>query len=214
VGRLTGDELIEAGRLAREYGDGGIRLTQRQNMILTGVVPGRLAALREEPLLQRLRPAPDPFERAVVACTSAPFCKFGIFNVKEKGVHLIRHLRATVPAGAAARLDGLRLHMSGCKAACAQVHVGHLGLRATLGKSEDGYGEAFDIAVGGAPGRGRLARWVAIEVPVSRAFQGIAQVLETYAAEAGQGETLDAYLARQTEDRLARFFSPDSYPVA
>ncbi|MBI3978391.1 MAG: ferredoxin--nitrite reductase, partial [Chloroflexi bacterium] len=81
VGRLTGEELVEVGRLARDYGDGEVRLTQRQNLILSGVAPARVPALRQEPILHRLRPDPDPFERAVVACTSAPFCKFGIFNV-------------------------------------------------------------------------------------------------------------------------------------
>ncbi|MBI4495101.1 MAG: ferredoxin--nitrite reductase [Chloroflexi bacterium] len=210
VGRLTGEELVEVARLAREYGDGGIRLSQRQNVILTGVAPERVPALRQEPLLRRLRPDPDPFEQAVVACTSAPFCKFGIFNVKQKGVDLIQYLRATVSPAATARLDALRLHVSGCKASCAQVHVGHLGLRATLGKDEAGYHEAFDVAVGGEPGRGRLARWVAAEVPAARTFQGIATVLEAYAAEAAPDEPLSAYLSRLPEARLAGFFGGSS----
>ena len=116
---------------------------------LTGVPLARLEAHLGEPLLQRLRPEPDPFERAEVACTSAPFCKFGIFNVKEKGLELIQYLRGKIPQSAASRLEGLRLHVSGCKAACAQIHVGHIGLRASMGKDEAGYGEAFDVAVGG-----------------------------------------------------------------
>ncbi|MFN8557169.1 MAG: hypothetical protein U0531_07380 [Dehalococcoidia bacterium] len=110
IGRMDGGELIEAARLARAYGDGSLRVTQRQNLILTGVATSRLDALHAEPLLARLRPEPDAFERAVVACTSAPFCKFGILNVKEKSAELIDHLRATVSPPAAARLDGLRLH--------------------------------------------------------------------------------------------------------
>lgn len=206
VGRLVPAQLVEAARLAREYGDGGIRLTQRQNLVLTGVEPTVLPALRREPLLRALRPEPDPFERAVVACTSAPFCKFGIFNVKEKGLELTEHLRASVSPAAAARLDDLRVHVSGCKAACAQVHVGHLGLRASLAKDEAGYQEAFDVAVGGAPAHGRLARWVAIEVPAPRVFERIGQLLEGYAAESEAGESLDAYLARLPDERLAATF--------
>lgn len=206
IGRMAGRELAGAARLARDYGDGELRLTQRQNLILAGVRPGCLAALRQEPLLRRLRPEPDPFERAVVACTSAPFCKFGIFNVKEQGAALVERLRATVSPRAAARLDGLRLHVSGCKAACAQIHVGHLGLRATMGQNGDGYVEAFDVAASGDVGHGRLANWIAAEVPVTEAFQGIAGVLEAYAAEAGEDESLDAYLARVSRARLAALF--------
>ncbi len=206
VGRLSGDELIEIARLARDYGDGELRITQRQNMILTGVTAGRLQALLEQPLLGRYSPSPHPGERAVVACTSAPFCKFGIFNVKAKGLESIQFLQANLSSRAQARLEGLRLHLSGCKAACAQIHVGHVGLRATLGKDEESYFEAFDVAVGGAPGQGRLARWVALEVPVSEAFRGIARLLETYAAEAPKDEPLEEYLARLPAARLAAFF--------
>ncbi len=213
VGRLAGAELAELGRLARDYGDGELRLTQRQNAILAGVAHERLAALRREPLLARLRPEPDPFERAVVACTSAPFCKFGIFNVKEQGVELTRFLRAALPAATARRLDDLRLHVSGCKAACAQIHVGHLGFRAALARDErGGYAEAFDVAVGGAPGRGRLARWVALEVPAPRALQGVADVLAAFAAESRPAEPLDVYLERLPEARLGAFFGEESTP--
>ncbi len=37
LGRLTDDEWFEVARLARAHGDGGVRLTQRQNLVLTGV---------------------------------------------------------------------------------------------------------------------------------------------------------------------------------
>ena len=71
VGRVSAEELGELARLARTHGNGGIRFTQRQNVVLTGV--GHVDALLSEPLLERLRPDADPFERAMVACTSAPF---------------------------------------------------------------------------------------------------------------------------------------------
>ncbi len=175
LGRLGADDLTELARLARDYGDRGIRLTQRQNVILTGVA--EIEALLTEPLLARLRPAPDPFERAVVACTSAPFCKFAILNVKEYGAELIDHLRGTVPHEVWARLDGLRLHLSGCKASCAQVQAAHIGLRATMARHEDGYRDAFDIALGGDVGARRLGRWAELEVPAATAFERIAAAL-------------------------------------
>jgi ferredoxin-nitrite reductase len=209
VGRLSADELIEVARLVRDYGDGQIRLTQRQNLILTGITAEGLMDLRREPLLHRLRPEPNPFERAVVACTSAPFCKFGIFNVKEKGVALAEYLRATVPGSTAERLEGLRLNLSGCKASCAQTHIGHLGLRATMGKDADGYHEAFDVAAGGDLSRGCLASWIAYGVPVDRVFRGISALLEAYATEMLAGETFESYLERQSTDRLAAFFTDD-----
>ncbi len=181
LGRLVPDDLGEIARLARVHGDGEIRLTQRQNLILTGV--REVDRLLTEPLLRRLRPFPDPFERGVVACTSAPFCKFAILDVKRYGAELIGHLRRAVPGDGWEALQGVRVHLSGCKASCAQIQTADIGLRATMARAEDGYRDAFDLAIDGDVGAGRLARWTALEVPADAAFERVAASLAKMAAE-------------------------------
>lgn len=205
LGRLAAAELADLARLARGYGQGELRLTQRQNVVLASVREAALPDLLAEPLLARLRPEPDPFERAVVACTGAPFCKFGILDVKERGRALVEYLRSTVPEPAWPRLAGLRLHLSGCKASCGQTHAGHIGLRATVAKDEDGLKEAFDVALGGDPGRGRLARWARAEVPVEETFPRLAALL---AALANDPRALEAAL----HDRATASLLSDEEP--
>lgn len=176
VGRLTAEEFAEVARLSRVHGDGGVRLTQRQNLIITGV--GDVPALLAEPLLARLLAQPDPFERGVIACTSAPHCKFSILPMKKYGTELIEYLRRNVPASGWDRLEGLRIHMSGCKAGCAQVQLAHVGLRATMGKDDVSIFDAFDVAIGGDAGIGhRLAAWAQDEVPADATFETIAAML-------------------------------------
>jgi ferredoxin-nitrite reductase len=189
LGRLNADEIAEVAELARLYGDGRVRLTQRQNLVLTGV--RRTEALLAEPLLERFSPAPDPIERAVVACTSAPFCKFAILDVKSYGGDLIEALRGRVPAD---RAGDLRIHLSGCKASCAQVQAAHIGLRATMGRDGESYEDAFDVALGGDLSAGRLGRWARLEVPAERAFDAIAGTL----AAVGTGELLLDDVAPET----------------
>jgi ferredoxin-nitrite reductase len=209
-GRLGGEELVEAARLARTYGSGEVRLTQRQNLVLSGVEAGRLPVLQAEWLVQRLRPEPDPVERAVVACTSAPFCKFGIVDAKRNGASLAAYLINNLSPAALARLESLRLHLSGCKASCAQVQVAQVGLRGAMAKDQAGYQEGFDVALGGDLAHGRLGCWVALELPATRAFQGVASLLESFAAEAGPTESLEAYLARQDTAHLRQHFALDA----
>ena len=180
LGRLSADELFELARCARLHGDGRVRLTQRQNVILTGVAD--VDALLAEPLLERLKPVPDPFERGVVACTSAPFCKFAIQAMKPHGQALIDHLRAEVPREGWDRLDGLRIHMSGCKASCAQIPTAHIGIRATMGKDGEDYYDGFDVALGGDAGAARLARWTRGDVPTDAAVDGITSLLTAVAS--------------------------------
>lgn len=179
LGRMSGDELEELSGLSERYGDSSLRLTLRQNIILTGV--RNIDRLLDEPLLARLRPNPDPFERGVIACTSAPFCKFAILSMKPYGSKLIDHLRANVPKDGWDRLRGLKIHMSGCKASCAQISLAHIGFRATMGKDEKSVFDAFDIALGGDPGERRLAKWRRGELPAEAAFADVTRMLTSVA---------------------------------
>ena len=189
VGRLGVDDMREMSRVARLHGDGNLRLTQRQNFVITGV--GDVDALLAEPLVARFRPEPDPFERAVIACTSAPFCKFAILPMKTYGAALTSHLRANVPEAGWDRLQGLRIHMSGCKASCAQIPLAHIGLRATMGKTDTDIFDAFDVAAGGDAGVGKLGRWACLEMPAPQVFDKITSVLNDVAAGRMELDAID-----------------------
>ena len=203
VGRMRGQEMIEAARLAHTYGDGGVRLTQRQNLVITGVANERAEALVEEPLLQKFTPRPATFARSVVACTSSPFCKFGILPAKELGLRLSSSLDQ---AFAGNDLGSLKLHVSGCKASCAQVQIADVGLRATLTKDEDSLYEAVDVSMGGSLGDGRLAEWVALEVPVPKVQQGLHELLTVYQDQRADSETFGQYVRRLDQATLRSYF--------
>jgi ferredoxin-nitrite reductase len=192
VGRITGPQVRELARLAREYGDGGVHFSQRQNAVITGVPTARLADLEREPLIRQLDPIAASAASGVVACTSAPYCKFGIFDVKTRGKEL------------AARLEGdgseepFLLHVSGCKASCAQPQIADVGLRATPRLEEDeGYVEAFDICVGGDPFADRLGRWIAYEVPLEDVYQGIRLLREEHERYPYEGESFGDFVLRR-----------------
>src|SRR5215203_1771161 len=91
VGRMSGEQFEEAGRLAGEYGH-GVRLATDQNLIITGVPEERLDDLLAEPLLERYSPNPGAFERGVVACTGSEFCRFGIVETKVRAVEWAREM--------------------------------------------------------------------------------------------------------------------------
>jgi hypothetical protein len=52
-----------------------------------------------------------------------------------------------------------------------------------VAKDELGQYEGFDLALGGDPSRGRLARWLAAELPAQQAFARVADVLRAASAE-------------------------------
>jgi ferredoxin-nitrite reductase len=201
VGRTTGDEFVELAHVARDSGDGTVRLTPRQNLVLTGVAEAAVQQLLEQPILQKFSPRPGPATRSIVACTSAPFCKFGIVDAKSIGRGYAEELDKVTDGS-----ESLRLHISGCKASCAQVQIADIGLRATLAKDESGYHEAFDIALGGNLVEGQLAPWVELEVPAEQTLDRIKSIVSAYHQERTDGELFGAYLERIGTERAASFF--------
>jgi len=99
VGRMSGIDLVEAGRLARNYGDGTIRLGTDQNFVLTGVPEERLDDLLSEELLVKYSPFPGPFVRGVVACTGVEFCRFAVVETKERAVRWARWMDENLADG-------------------------------------------------------------------------------------------------------------------
>jgi ferredoxin-nitrite reductase len=147
VGRTTGDDLVELGRLAEEYGSGEVRLTNDQNVLIVNVHQSRLQALLAEPLLQKYSPAPSAFMRRTVSCTGNDYCHFALIDTKGAAVDLAQAMDELMPMA-----EPLRIHWSGCPHACGQHHIGDIGLQAARVRVGDTIVDAADVFIGGKPG--------------------------------------------------------------
>ncbi|WP_349976265.1 precorrin-3B synthase [Pseudomonas sp. WHRI 8519] len=114
LGRLNADMLRGAARIAREHGDGSLRLSPWQSLMLTSIAGTRIAAAqRELSALGWLCHSHEPLAR-LVACTGASGCAKAHGDTKADAVALA----ALLPAGAPASV-----HLSGCPRSCAVAHV-------------------------------------------------------------------------------------------
>ncbi|WP_239615920.1 nitrite/sulfite reductase [Cohnella mopanensis] len=149
VGRTNSDEFDTLADLADKYGDGTIRTTIAQNIMLTGVADDKVESLLKEPLLQRLNPNPNLFMSRTVSCTGNEFCNLAIVETKEfarrVALYLDEHVQLDEP---------VRIHFIGCPNGCGQKHVADIGLQGSLVKTPEGMVDAYDIAVGGTLGPG------------------------------------------------------------
>ena len=196
VGRMAGQNLVEAARLAGEYGDGGLRLATDQNLILTGVPTERVEALLAESLLATHSPSPGAFERGVVACTGNEFCRFAIVETKATAATWARELdRRLGPEEAG---DGIvRMHFSGCPASCAQPQIADIGFRGETAHRDDQIVEAVDIGLGGSLGTdAAFVDWVEGARPVDEVPEALADLLTRYRAERRDGEAFHQWARR------------------
>jgi ferredoxin-nitrite reductase len=199
VGRMSGEDFVEAARLAGEYG-GDIRLATDQNFIITGVSEERLEDLLAEPLLQRYSPNPGAFERGMVACTGNEFCRFAIVETKIRAVEWARELDERV--GDAGQ-EAIRMHFSGCSASCAQPQIGDVGFRGETAKTKDAIVEGVDIGMGGSLGRdAAFIDWVEGAKPADEVPDALVAVMEKFKDERRNGERFHEWARRKKNTEL------------
>jgi ferredoxin-nitrite reductase len=201
VGRMSGEQFAEAGRLAGEYG-GEIRLATDQNLIITGVPEERLDDLLAEPLLKRYSPSPGAFERGIVACTGSEFCRFGIVETKIRAVEWAREMDKRVGDGIGQ--EAVRMHFSGCSASCAQPQIGDVGFRGETAKTKDALVEGVDIGLGGSLGQdAAFIDWVEGAKPTEDVPDALAAVFEKFKDERRDGERFHEW-ARRRHNKVLR----------
>src|ERR687886_422562 len=199
VGRMSGEQFEEAGRLAQEYGS-EIRLATDQNLIITGVGEDRLHDLLAEPLLKRYSPQPGAFERGVVACTGSEFCRFGIVETKIRALEWAREMDRRV--GDLGQ-EAIRMHFSGCSASCAQPQIGDIGFRGETAKTEDAIVEGVDIGLGGSLGHdAAFIDWVEGAKPAADVPDALVAVMEKFKDERREGERFHEWIRRKPNKEL------------
>lgn len=148
IGRLYAHEMFELARMADVYGNGELRFTVEQNLIIPNVPNSRLDALLKETLLQEcFLVEPDPVSRWLVSCTGSQFCGFALIETKNRALAMVKALEAelTVP-------QPVRVHWTGCPNSCGQPQVADIGLMGTKARKNGQVVEAVDIWMGGKVG--------------------------------------------------------------
>jgi len=208
VGRMGAEDVLELADVAEEYGSGEVRLSQRQNVIVTDVPDDELDGLLDEPILEHYSPSPSPFMRGSVACTGTEFCSLSIVETKNRQVRYARWLKENVelPDG----VDQFHVHLSGCTASCAQPQIADVSLRGMKTRKDGEPVEALDVGLGGGLGaEPQFARWVTQRVPADEVPGAIANLIDTFAAEREDGESFRAFVARHADGELDAFVDPE-----
>jgi ferredoxin-nitrite reductase len=147
VGRITSAQLLEVARLCEAYGNGDLRLTTNQNVIIPNVPDEKISDLTEEPLLQELRYDPPEIMRGLVSCTGIDYCHLALIETKELAMKTARKLEQKL-----SRSKPIAIHWSGCPAGCGNHAVADIGLLGKNIRVDGDVIDAVDIFLGGRAG--------------------------------------------------------------
>lgn len=190
TGRTNPDQLDELAHLADFYGNGELRWTTGQNVILANIPSERVSSLLKEPLLQTLSPRPSPFFRGLVACVGTDYCNLALIETKSRAVALSEALHKKLGA----ETNPLTIHWSGCPAGCGNHEAADLGLRGFKTKIDGKLVDAVAVYVGGRTGaHARPGKEVLATVPCDEKFSdviaGVIQASRTERPHASQPST-------------------------
>jgi ferredoxin-nitrite reductase len=180
VGRLASAQLFQVCTLSERYGQGEVRLTPGQNLIIPHVPDHMLGNLTAEPLLQELRYDPSELMRGLVSCTGIEFCNLAVIETKQRALDITRVLEQKLSA-----TKPITIAWSGCPAGCGNHHVADIGLQGSKTKVDGRVVDAVTIFVGGKSGQGaRLATKIMDDVPCDQLAAILDQLVRYYPRKA------------------------------
>ena len=202
VGILQADEARAISDIAEEFGNGELRLTIFQNVIIPNIPDDRLEAAKAA-----LKEAGLGFEASFIrggaaACTGNQYCKFASSDTKSHTIQLVDYLEERITLD-----QPINIHTTGCPHSCAQHYIGDLGLLACKVKVEgsDEPVEGYHVFVGGGFGadKKRLGRQLMKSVPAGEELnQRIEGLLKLYLASREGGENFQDFTSRHSIEDL------------
>lgn len=148
LGKLSCDQMRGLAKVARDLGDGEIRLTVWQNLLISGVrdenVALAVAAIEQIGLAVEA----SHIRAGLIACTGNAGCRFAAANTKRHAAEIGDWCEPRV-----AMDKPVNIHVTGCHHSCAQHYISDIGLiGARVPVGEEDTVEGYHLFTGGGFG--------------------------------------------------------------
>ena len=156
-GDATADQMRLIADLAERYGNGELRVTHTQNIVLPHVRQAELHGLWSALEPAGLGAANIDTVEDIIACPGLDYCSLA----NARSIPVAQRIAERFAAnGRTAVLGELKLKISGCINACGHHHAGHIGILGVDRKGTENYqlllggSEAEDVSLGKITGPG------------------------------------------------------------
>ncbi|MBX3229976.1 MAG: nitrite/sulfite reductase [Labilithrix sp.] len=196
LGDATSAQLREIGALASAFGDGTVRLTIDQNLLLPWVHPRSLPALFARLDAAGLAKLDLHTARDVTSCQGADTCNLAVTSSRAVARAITDKLEA-LGLGASGDVAKTIIKVSGCPNSCGQHHIADLGFHGGAKTIGDTTVPVYQLHLGGGvdPRGARFGRQV-VKIVARRVPDAVLVLLRLYEAEKSDGETPAAFFER------------------
>jgi len=198
-GRITPAQLRRAAELADLYGDGSLRATVQQNLLLANISEEHAVTVAAELTKAGLPVQVPAFARGTVACTGSEFCKLALTETKGFARWLSTELDDRLPGFA----EQIKLHITGCPNSCGQHWIADIGIEGKKIKSNGKMVDAYYFCVGGSVGHiSSIARPVGYRCAATGVPDAIERLIVNFQLERHANENLRSFLERNSNEQI------------
>lgn len=193
-GNLTGEQMRSLAQLAEDAGDGMLRVTIEQNIVLGFIQKANLRRVYAALKLAGLhRPGAGEIED-VVTCPGAYSCNLALTKTMNLGAALAEAVRNHPDP----LVRKLRIKASGCPNSCGHHWIGDIGFYGNARKIDGREVPYYQMLLGGGyDGAGVMRFGLAVQsIPARLAPVALARVLDHYCANRLEGESFRDYVLR------------------
>jgi sulfite reductase beta subunit-like hemoprotein len=193
-GAITTAQFYQLAELSRTLGDGTIRTSATQNVLLPNVPVVKLKALHDGLVAAGLNAEGVHDIADVVSCPGAETCNLGI----TKSRNLAEVLRDRVQAITDEESRKIRIKISGCPNSCGQHHVADIGFHGMSRKVDGDQAPYYQLLIGGngahnSPGFAKKL----IPIHARRIPEAVDRIVNFYERERFDGETFAVFAQRK-----------------
>ena len=149
LGKMTTEQMRGLSKIASDLGDGDIRLTVWQNLLISGVKDANVALAIAAIEAIGLAVKTTEIRAGLIACTGRAGCKFGNADTKRTASNIAEWCGSRVEVD-----TPINIHLTGCHHSCAQHYIsdiGMIGARIAQDDSDETL-DGFHIFTGGGFG--------------------------------------------------------------
>lgn len=201
VGKMLTDQMRALAALAQSHGDGDIRLTVWQNLLLSGIRQADIETVTRRLHEIGFGTEATAIRAGLVACTGMVGCRFASADTKGDAEKIAAYLEPRLSMD-----TPINIHVTGCHNSCAQHFIGDIGLISVKvpvndeGDTVPGYNI---VAGGGFSAFAAIGRPVFNEIKAEEAPLRVESLLKAYLAHrAGPDETFHAFAGRHEPEAL------------
>jgi len=199
VGRIASDQMRSLADIAEQYGDGDLRLTVWQNLLIPNIPDAAIEEVKQQIEHIGLHWQATNIRAGLIACTGSAGCKYAAAPTKANALALADYIDERL------ELDSpVNIHLTGCHHSCAQHYIGDIGLiAANVENPNDPDGdtvEGYHLFVGGGYGcRQAIGRELISNLPFDEIPPRVASLLQAYIDNRYSSEESFADFASRSE---------------